>query len=62
MAINYTPLDPKKYPVQHNPEGKKEEKTASNHGSKIDAILIGIIVITLVVLGVLLFMLFQKSL
>lgn len=51
MANNYTPLDMKKF-------GVKEQK----HGSKIDAILISIIIITILVLGVLLFMMYQKSL
>lgn len=69
MALNYTPLDSKKYPV---PGEVKPDTAAADtksipppathtSSSKIDAILIGIIVITLGVLGVLLFMLFQKS-
>ena len=69
MAKNYTPLDLKKLKNDKKNEPAKTESKVPDQkqdvpkksGSKIDAILIGIIVITLVVLGVLLFMLYQKS-
>lgn len=50
MAKNYTPLDLKKF-------GINQQKKVG----KVDAILIGIILVTLVVLGVLGYVLFQKS-
>lgn len=66
MSINYTPLDLKKLEIHHAKSVAKNapvtSKPAKAPMSTVDILLVCIIGITLLVLGVLLFMLYQKSL